>query len=75
MRFTPESKCLFCGTQTQDLLGQGYCETCWENVIQPAFDHVESVPPDHPQSMTWHGWALREAFIAGAKYQFLKVKP
>ena len=40
--------------------------------MTPAFLHVESVPPDDGIAMTWHGWALREAFIAGAASQIRK---
>jgi hypothetical protein len=40
-----------------------------EERSQAAYAHVKSVPPDDIVSMMWHGWALREAFEAGAKWQ------
>lgn len=40
-----------------------------ELLISAAYNHVKSVPPDDAQSIMWHGWALRDAFIAGANYQ------
>jgi len=29
---------------------------------------------DDPINLLWHGWALREAFIAGAEWQEKRVK-
>lgn len=66
--------CKICESQTLEPIAGSYCENCWNNIVHPAYDHVESVPPDYPNEMTWHGWALREAFIAGAKHQ-MHFKP
>lgn len=37
--------------------------------LEAAFKYVESVShtADYPIPKTWHGWALREAFVAGMK--------
>jgi hypothetical protein len=40
-----------------------------EHRTQAAYSHLKSVPPDDSINMMWHGWALREAFEAGAKWQ------
>lgn len=45
----------------------GYCDSCWESIVVPAFKHIESLTPDDPDRIMWFGYAVREAFIAGAK--------
>lgn len=41
------------------------------SVTDAAYDYVESImhTADDKRNFMWHGWALREAFIAGVKYQ------
>jgi hypothetical protein len=41
------------------------------DVLIAAYQHVETMIPraDDPIGLRWHGWALRESFIAGAKWQ------
>lgn len=38
--------------------------------VQAAYDYVESIreTSDYKDSLAWHGWALREAFLAGITY-------
>lgn len=38
--------------------------------VLEAFKYVESVSKtaDYPLAHAWHGWALREAFLAGVSY-------
>ena len=38
--------------------------------IIAAYEYVSKVAHtcDYPDTMTWHGWALREAFLAGISY-------
>lgn len=42
-----------------------------DKLISAAYDHVESMIPqaDDSHRLMWHGWALREAFMAGAEWQ------
>lgn len=39
--------------------------------IEAGYQHVETMVPraDDQANLLWHGWALREAFIAGAEWQ------
>lgn len=39
--------------------------------LDAAYEYVTFMLPraDDPTNIMWHGWALREAFIAGAKWQ------
>jgi len=59
------SECEICGTRLET--HPPYCGKCWDGVIIPAYNHVESLKPDYPEAMTWHGYAVREAYIAGYK--------
>lgn len=45
--------------------GNGLCVE-----ISASYEYVESVTDtaDDGLSLTWHGWALREAFLAGISY-------
>lgn len=46
--------------------------------IDAAYKYVDSVVDVSRNEMngsTWHGWSLREAFLAGASYQAAKKKP
>lgn len=45
----------------------GYCDLCWEKIVIPAYAHVESLVPDDAEHHSFYGYAVREAFIAGAK--------
>jgi len=42
-----------------------------EALMDAAYDFVSSMVPraDDKENLMWFGWALREAFIAGAKWQ------
>ena len=60
--------CIHCNTPLappQDV-NPYICTDCYENIVLPAYKHVESLTPDDHARMMWHGWAIREAFIAGA---------
>ncbi len=39
--------------------------------VMVAYKYVESISDtsDYRQVLTWHGWALREAFLAGISYE------
>lgn len=62
------SSCIHCKSPLAkpDDVESGVCTRCYENIVLPAYKHVESLQPDDPGRMMWHGWAVREAFIAGA---------
>lgn len=42
--------------------------------ISAAYDYVDSVTHTkaYPELHAWHGWSLREAFLAGISYARLK---
>lgn len=42
-----------------------------EDTLDAAYDFVTTMMPraDDKFNIMWHGWALREAFIAGAEWQ------
>jgi len=61
-----ESKeCHTCKNKAAD--EAGYCNKCWKSIVIPAYNHVENLTPDDPARIMWFGYAVREAFIAGAK--------
>lgn len=65
----PEA-CECCGKNVPKEGVSDYCPECWEAVVTPAYRHVESLKPDMRTPFpAWHGWAVREAFIAGAASQ------
>lgn len=51
------------------LIGRDAIER-WERT-EAGYAFVERMVPraDDKQNLMWHGWALREAFIAGAEWQ------
>ena len=52
-----------------------HCDSCWK-IVEAGYAHVEKTPPDYiKQFPAWHGWAVREAFISGAKFQMYREKP
>jgi len=55
-------KCEICG-EAAPL----YCDKCWDDVVSPAYKYVEDLKPDYLEPITWHGYAVREAYIAGYK--------
>ena len=62
------SPCIHCKAvlTNPDDAKSGVCTNCYENIVLPAYKHVESLTPDDPGHMMWHGWAVRDAFIKGA---------
>lgn len=65
-----ETACCHCQAELRPHdLPSGVCTECWEGIVQPAYGYVESVTPDDPVRMMWHGYAVREAFIAGAVHE------
>lgn len=44
---------------------------------EAGYAHVERMMAraDDKQNLMWHGWALREAFVAGAEWQEARAKP
>ncbi len=62
------STCIQCQKPLEGETDQksGVCTTCYETLVLPAYRHVESVPPDDAVRIMWHGYAVRNAFIAGA---------
>ena len=70
--------CNFCGAtcghhsaECIDTQGMGYrvvdeAYSFISNLVDSADWHIGTSP-------LWHGWALREAFIAGAKYQLGQI--
>jgi hypothetical protein len=64
------SPCACCGKNVPKEGVSDYCMPCWNAVVTPAYRHVESLKPDMKTPFpAWHGWAVREAFIAGAASQ------
>jgi len=61
-------KCEICG-EVKELCGesQQYCDACWNSTVVPAYRHVDSLEPDFEDDIAWHGYAVREAYIAGYK--------
>ena len=66
-------RCLCCEEESNELAPEGgYCPKCWDDVVTPAYRHVENLSKE---TGCYHhaGWAVREAFIAGAASQIKKT--
>lgn len=67
-----QNKCHTCDNKAAD--EAGYCNECWQSIVIPAYNHVENLTPDDPERMMWFGYAVREAFIDGAKSVMDRMK-
>lgn len=43
-------------------------------IIAVAYRYVECLLPDYPELMTYHGHAVRDAFLAGFHYRDAEIK-
>jgi hypothetical protein len=45
--------------------------------VEAGYEYVQTMIPtaDDKVRLLWHGWALREAFIAGAEWQEKRTRP
>ena len=58
--------CPCCGGDVPRDAGCSYCRSCWESVVEPASAYVQSLNLDDEKNTAWYGYAICDAFVAGA---------